>query len=247
MEGTTNDESCQIREVTKQEGFWANPFLPGEQTRTSLLARLCYVVRSASTAVSGFSSSVFVFAMLVVHPASLCDVCLDPYIISEPANSPHAIACGHIFCLTCVPSYRTPQIAVNTPCSALRCLRNLSPSACPLCRKAFQSDRVKKLHVAGPPELDGAAEEMIEAEAAQLLQRVALASGEDVPDIEIIEVVTEVEEWFSNNSADDNSVSMSAFSYSRTRSPCSSCRWAMGRGAMLSGGPASLLPSCSAL
>jgi hypothetical protein len=185
VEGRTNDESCQIREVTKQEGLCANPFLPGERTRTSLFARLCYVVRSAPTAVSGFSSSVFVFAMLVVHPASLCDVCLDPYIISEPANSPHAIACGHIFCLTC--------------------LRNLSPSACPLCRKAFQPDRVKKLHVAGPPELDGAAEEMIEAEAAQLLQRVVLASSEDVPDVEIIEVVTKVEEWFSNNSADDNS------------------------------------------
>ncbi|KAG1813680.1 uncharacterized protein BJ212DRAFT_1366533 [Suillus subaureus] len=41
--------------------------------------------------------------MLVVHPASCCDVCLDLYSISsEPANSPHAIACGHIFCLTCV-------------------------------------------------------------------------------------------------------------------------------------------------
>ncbi|KAG1725647.1 hypothetical protein EDB19DRAFT_1754539 [Suillus lakei] len=42
--------------------------------------------------------------MLVVHPAS-CDVCLDPYSVSsQPANSPHAIACGHIFCLTCVPT-----------------------------------------------------------------------------------------------------------------------------------------------
>ena len=42
-------------------------------------ARLCYVTRSASTNVSGFSSPVL-FAILVVHPASLCDVCLDPYI-----------------------------------------------------------------------------------------------------------------------------------------------------------------------
>ncbi|KAI9566068.1 hypothetical protein HD554DRAFT_2026090 [Boletus coccyginus] len=125
--------------------------------------------------------------MLVVHPASLCDVCLDPYIIStEPANSPHVIACGHIFCLAC--------------------LRNLSPSACPLCRKLFESDRVKKLHVAGPPELgDTAEEEAIEAEATQLLQRVALVSGENVPDVQIIEVVTLVEEWLSNKSTDGNS------------------------------------------
>jgi hypothetical protein len=46
---------------------------------------------------------ILLFVMLVVHPASCCDVCLDPYSISsELASSPHAIACGHIFCLTCV-------------------------------------------------------------------------------------------------------------------------------------------------
>lgn len=104
--------------------------------------------------------------------------------------------------------YRTPQIVLNTPWLSHRCLRNLSPSACPLCRKAFQPDRVKKLHVAGPPELDGAAEETIVQEATQLLQRVTLVSGEDVPDVEIIEVVTEVEEWLSNNSTDADSVSV---------------------------------------
>ncbi|KAI9566072.1 GLE1-like protein-domain-containing protein [Boletus coccyginus] len=124
--------------------------------------------------------------MLVVHPASLCDVCLDPYVISsEPANSPHVIACGHIFCL--------------------KCLRNLSPSVCPLCRKAFHPGLVNKLHAAGPPELDDAAEKNIEAEAIQLLQRVALVSGEDVPDVEIIEVVTRVKEWLSNNFPLDDS------------------------------------------
>ncbi|KIJ16213.1 hypothetical protein PAXINDRAFT_168744 [Paxillus involutus ATCC 200175] len=124
--------------------------------------------------------------MLVVHPASLCDVCLDPYIISpEPTNSPHAIACGHIFCLTC--------------------LRNLSPSACPLCRKTFQPDRVKKLHVAGPPELGDAAEEAIGGQANELLQRVALVSGEDTPDTEIIDVVTDVETWLSEHSSDPDS------------------------------------------
>ena len=62
--------------------------------------------------------------------------------------------------------------------------------------------------MAGPPELDGAAEETIVQEATQLLQRVTLVSGEDVPDVEIIEVVTEVEEWLSNNSTDADSVSV---------------------------------------
>ncbi|KAF8548733.1 hypothetical protein OG21DRAFT_1489144 [Imleria badia] len=145
--------------------------------------------------------------MFVVHPATLCDVCFNPYIIgsSEPANSPHAIVCGHIFCLTC--------------------LRNISPSACPLCRKSFQPDRIRKLHVAGPPELDGAA--TIDAGATQLLQCVALVSGEDVSDVEVIEVVTEVEEWLSSNSAEDNSVALELV-------------LAHGNGIMMTGGPASL-------
>ncbi|KAI9511972.1 hypothetical protein F5148DRAFT_155397 [Russula earlei] len=66
--------------------------------------------------------------MLQVHPDSTCDVCLDPYTFSNPAKAPHAIACGHIFCL--------------------ECLAHLNhPTSCPLCRKAFGMDRVKKLHV----------------------------------------------------------------------------------------------------
>ncbi|KAL4079938.1 hypothetical protein V8B97DRAFT_668194 [Scleroderma yunnanense] len=124
--------------------------------------------------------------MLVVHPASICDVCLDPYsITTEPANSPHAIACGHIFCLTC--------------------LRNLTPSACPLCRKSFQPERIKKLHVAGPPELDGASEEAENTQALSLLQRVALVSRENALDAEVVEVLTEVERWLSQHSEDPNS------------------------------------------
>ena len=77
----------------------------------------------------------------------------------------------------------------------------------------FQPDRVKKLHVTGPPELDDAAKKKIEAEAIQLLQRVALVSGEDVPDVEIVEVVTQAKEWLSNNSPHDDSVSPNVFSY----------------------------------
>ena len=34
--------------------------------------------------------------MLILHPNSTCDVCLDNY--SNSAQSPHAIACGHVFC-----------------------------------------------------------------------------------------------------------------------------------------------------
>lgn len=39
----------------------------------------------------------FPTTMLVVHPASTCDVCLEGYTNSE--NLPYSIACGHVFCL----------------------------------------------------------------------------------------------------------------------------------------------------
>ncbi|RDX54481.1 hypothetical protein OH76DRAFT_1310451, partial [Lentinus brumalis] len=65
--------------------------------------------------------------MLVVHPSSQCDVCLDPYTWTLPAKTPHAIQCGHIFCYDC--------------------LRSTHPSNCPMCRKAFNPERIKKLHV----------------------------------------------------------------------------------------------------
>jgi hypothetical protein len=89
----------------------------------------------------------------------------------------------------------------------IRCLRSLSPSACPLCRKPFQSDRVKKLHLANPPELDNAEQNAIDAHASLLLQRIALVSGEDTPEPDVVEVVTEVQEWLQSQPDDPNSVS----------------------------------------
>ncbi|KAG1738517.1 hypothetical protein EDB19DRAFT_895081 [Suillus lakei] len=119
--------------------------------------------------------------MLVVHPGSFCDVCLDPYSISPgPTRSPHAIACGHIFCLTC--------------------LRSLSLSACPLCREPFQLDRVKKLYLANPPKRDNTEQDTIDDHHASLLQRISPLSGEDTPDAEVVKVVTEVQEWLQSQS-----------------------------------------------
>ncbi|OJA11956.1 hypothetical protein AZE42_08064 [Rhizopogon vesiculosus] len=126
--------------------------------------------------------------MLVVHPASRCDVCLDPYAISsEPASFPHAITCGHIFCLTC--------------------LLSLSPSACPLCRKFFQPDHIKKLHVANSSELDSE-QDATNARSNLLLRRVALVSGEDTPEADVVQVLTEVQEWLRSQPRDSNSVSL---------------------------------------
>lgn len=62
--------------------------------------------------------------MIVLHPNSVCDVCLEGY---GGTNVPHAITCGHIFCL--------------------RCLRSLTRQNCPLCRSPFQPEDVRKLHI----------------------------------------------------------------------------------------------------
>ncbi|KAI0087194.1 hypothetical protein BDY19DRAFT_869235, partial [Irpex rosettiformis] len=62
--------------------------------------------------------------MIVLHPNSACDVCLEGYGAS---NAPYAITCGHIFCL--------------------RCLRSLTKQSCPLCRTNFIGHDVRKLHV----------------------------------------------------------------------------------------------------
>jgi hypothetical protein len=107
--------------------------------------------------------------MLVVHPSSCCDICLDPYSSSDIDTSPHAIECGHIFCLGCLYSFDT--------------------SRCPLCREPFDINRVKKLHVEDSHEEDSA--ELVDF----LLRRMTLVSGEGVPEVDDSDVEgEEVEE-----------------------------------------------------
>ena len=48
--------------------------------------------------------------MLVLHPSSRCDVCMDAYTFQTIAETPHAIPCGHIFCRPCVCRCSSPQM-----------------------------------------------------------------------------------------------------------------------------------------
>ncbi|KAI0794986.1 hypothetical protein C8Q75DRAFT_730818 [Abortiporus biennis] len=112
--------------------------------------------------------------MLVVHPSSTCDVCLEPYSWTTQANTPHAIACGHIFCL--------------------QCLQSVHPSACPLCRKLYLPERIKKLHVdrlapGHDPEVE-------------LLLKMALVSNEDAEEEHVNNVLQDVQRWLSEGTDD---------------------------------------------
>jgi hypothetical protein len=115
--------------------------------------------------------------MLQVHPDSTCDVCLDPYSFSNPAKTPHAIGCGHIFCL--------------------ECLAHLNhPTTCPLCRNVFRMDHVKKLHV--DPHVPGEREAAM-ADAWSLVQRLSRCARSEVDTRTSEEVIGEAQRWLEAN------------------------------------------------
>lgn len=141
--------------------------------------------------------------MLIVHPSSTCDICLDSYNWTTSTNAPHAIACGHIFCLRSVLWDPSEPILNHR----LRCLRLLHPSTCPLCRKAFKPDRIKKLHVDRPPTAN-VDEDRLQAEEFELIQHVALFFGENTPDEDVNTVLGEAEDWLGLQGDHPSSVSL---------------------------------------
>jgi hypothetical protein len=125
---------------------------------------------------------------LVLHESSSCDVCLDGYSWLTPDDTPHAIPCGHIFCRSCVTTAAPCVPALNDSPS---CLVNVEPSNCPLCRKAFNRERIKKLHV-----------DRAESDAERnLLHRLALAF--DAPTDEQTTISEELTAWLEGRPEDD--------------------------------------------
>ncbi|KIP09345.1 hypothetical protein PHLGIDRAFT_333860 [Phlebiopsis gigantea 11061_1 CR5-6] len=119
--------------------------------------------------------------MLIVHPTSTCDVCLEPYSWTNTSSTPHAIACGHVFCL--------------------QCLLSTHPSNCPLCRKAYIPERVKKLHVDPHSET---MEDDVLFQINRRLRRLALTSGENTPEGEAMDVIREVNGWLASRGQGDS-------------------------------------------
>lgn len=113
--------------------------------------------------------------MLIVHPSSTCDVCLEPFAWQNQTATPHAIPCGHIFCL--------------------QCLQSTHPSNCPLCRKAYIPERVKKLHV--DPCTTETEDDNPVLQVNGFLRRLAHVSGDNTPEHLAVEVITEVNSWLA--------------------------------------------------
>ncbi|KAL0958972.1 hypothetical protein HGRIS_014284 [Hohenbuehelia grisea] len=120
--------------------------------------------------------------MLVVHPASRCDVCLEAYSWDSVEQSPHAIPCGHIFCKTC--------------------LQSVTPSICPLCRKAFLPERAKKLHVDRPETVDD--ESITPEREIELLQQLSLKWNEVIPEDELGALTTEIDAYLEERPPDSS-------------------------------------------
>lgn len=99
------------------------------------------------------------------------------------------------------------MLGIHNTTSHLRCLEQLQPSTCPLCRKHFQADRVKKLHVDKAPDEPDGSNRLLDSHSNVLLQRIAMVSGDRAPDADVAEVITEVFQWLENESDALNAVS----------------------------------------
>ncbi|PPR02138.1 hypothetical protein CVT24_011388 [Panaeolus cyanescens] len=64
--------------------------------------------------------------MLSLAPASSCDICAHDY--DDTVVVPHTITCGHVFCRSCIMQVQ-------------------GPLTCPICRKPFEMQDVRKLHI----------------------------------------------------------------------------------------------------
>ncbi|KAJ3759385.1 hypothetical protein FB446DRAFT_633045 [Lentinula raphanica] len=119
--------------------------------------------------------------MLIVHRSSCCDVCLDPYSWQDDSTlkEPYAIPCGHIFCK--------------------ECLERTATATCPLCRKRFSRDAIKRLHMDAPPAED---------EDSEIVHKLISAWDDEV---EVTNVLEEVEEWLRTKQVANSTVSSLPF------------------------------------
>jgi hypothetical protein len=82
---------------------------------------------------------------------------------------------------------------------------------CPLCRKAFAPERIKKLHIDRYNAVDtGESDEAIQVNG--FLQRVALVSGENTPEENVTDVINETSRWLAARDQNQGLVSITFLS-----------------------------------
>ncbi|EMD36450.1 hypothetical protein CERSUDRAFT_84613 [Gelatoporia subvermispora B] len=122
--------------------------------------------------------------MLVIHPESLCDVCLERY--DSTNHIPHSISCGHVFCLGC--------------------LQLLERHRCPLCRSSFEATDVRRLHV------DGAPRNIADCTQAQLfLRHITKVVKEGALASDVRALIQDVRLWLQTQPSDEHSELRSSY------------------------------------
>lgn len=97
-----------------------------------------------------------------VSSNSCCDVCLDAF--RGPTGSikaPHSIPCGHVFCKRSVALSPFLTSLLTTTRSCLMGIPR--PPICPLCRRTFRPDDIRRLYISASSDASIALED-----AAQL-------------------------------------------------------------------------------
>jgi hypothetical protein len=68
-----------------------------------------------------------------------------------------------------------------------------------MCRRAFQKDRCKRLHIDPPPNSSRTAPDRVIGPLEWALQQLALAYREEVPEGHVARAIEDVESWINAN------------------------------------------------
>jgi len=190
--GTYKDEQ-NVRNISESSGYQLN--------RNLKRSTIVHLYHNDNTTLS--VPSLPRTDMLVLHPSSSCDICMEDYELDNLAKCPHAIDCGHILCLTFVFISINKDISHKTE---PRCILALEAGVCPLCRNKFQRQTVRELFIDNAPD---STPHMADTHASFLLEQLALVSEADSSPDEVLAVMSEVKDWLSKQPRADSTSTVS--------------------------------------
>src|ERR1700722_18476273 len=134
--------------------------------------------------------------MLVIDPSSECDICFEPY---KPHDTPpHTIPCGHVFCKGYVnASLKFEPFMIRRLINS-RCLDDLTPHHCPLCREPFSPEHVTKLRFDCQP--DSATTQ--QSNEVDFLRLLVLSLYDSSPPEKFADVMEEAFVWLESQPLD---------------------------------------------